>query len=277
MKRIFSLLMLLLFLTFLVPTARAVELPRVIDQAGLLSEQECTALSEKAASLKQAYGMDIIIVTNFSLDGKTPEEYADDYFDENGYENNGILFLLSMEFRDWYISTCGDGIYVLTDYGIQQVVEAALPHLADGQYFQAFDAYLDALVPYLEAFTHQDPIDGKADYSGNYDSGTQEEVVHYKKSSSFGQLVLSSLPIGLIIAAVTVFVMRSVMNTKRPQPAASCYMREHSFNLRRCQDLFLYSNISKIRRQENSSASGGGSSVHHSASGRSHGGGGGKF
>lgn len=276
MKRIFSLLILALLLTFLSPTALAAELPPVIDQAGLLTAQEEASLSKKAAALKEAYGMDIVILTNFSLGGKSPESYADDYYDEHGYGDNGILFLLSMEYRDWYISTCGDGVEALTDYGIQQVGEAALPDLADGRYFEAFDTYLDALVPYLEAYASGTQLDGKADYSGDYYHGTQEEIVYDRKSPSFGQLLLSSLPIGLIISAVAVCIMRTTMNTKRRQGAASCYMRENSFYLRRCQDLFLYSNVSKVRRQENS-ASSGGSSVHHSASGRSHGGGGGKF
>lgn len=276
MKRIICSLVLALFLlTVLAPQARAAEAASVIDQAGLLTEQEIFSLSEKTASLKESYGMDIVIVTNFSLGGKSPEAYADDYYDENGYGDNGILFLLSMEFRDWYISTSGDGIYALTDYGIQQVGEAALPYLADGRYYDAFDAYLDALVPYLENFKQGAPLDGRADDSGDFYHGTQENVVHYRESPSFGRLLLSSLPIGLIVAAVTVLMMRTTMNSKRRQHAAGMYMKENSFYLRRCQDLFLYSSVSKTRRQESTSS--GGSSVHRSSSGRSHGGGGGKF
>lgn len=279
MKRIFSSLLLTVFLLIvLAPAARAAEMPLVMDEAGLLTEQEEAALAEKAAFLRDTYGMDIVILTNSSLEGRTPEVYADDYYDENGYGDDGILFLLSMEFRDWYISTCGDGIYALTDYGIQQVGEAALPYLADGQYYKAFDIYLDALVPYLESFRQGAPMDGKADDSGDFYTGTRDDAVFYEKPPSFWRLLVSSLPIGLITAAAAVLIMRSSMNTKRRQSAAFGYMRENSFYLRRCQDLFLYSSVSKTRRQEtSSSSSGGGSSVHHSSSGRSHGGGGGKF
>ena len=58
---------------------------------------------------------DVIVVTVASLDGKTAESYADDYFDFNGYglgqDRDGILLLLSMEDRDWAISTHGFALF----------------------------------------------------------------------------------------------------------------------------------------------------------------------
>ncbi|MDO5399807.1 MAG: TPM domain-containing protein [Eubacteriales bacterium] len=277
MKRLFSSIFLaVLVLMALAPAARAAEAPLVVDNGALLTAREESALAEKAASLREAYGMDLVIVTAASLNGKTPEAYADDYYDENGYQDDGILFLLSMEERDWYISTCGSGIYALTDYGIQQLGETILPDLADGRYYEAFDRYLDTLASYLDAFRAGTPIDGEADLSGDFYTGTREETVHSVRRSSPGRVLLTSLPIGLIAALVTVLSMRYTMNTKRRQTAAAAYMKDGSFHLRRCQDLFLYSNVSKTRRQE-SSGSSGGSSVHRSSSGRSHGGGGGKF
>ena len=92
--------------------------------------------------------------------------------------------------------------------------------------------------------------------------------------------ILLSLVIGVVVAAVSVLIMRASMNTKRMQYSASDYMNPGSFHLRTQQDIFLYSNVTKVRRQENNNSSGGGgggSSVHTSSSGRSHGGGGGKF
>lgn len=287
MKRTFlSLILCILLVLSLAPGAWAASLSPVIDQAELLTAQQEESLTQKADALRDAYGMDFVIVTNHSLGRKTPEQYADDYFDDNGYGPDGVLFLLSMEQRDWYISTCGDGIYALTDYGIQQLGELAVGYLADGRYYDAFDAYLDALVPYLESFQKGAPIDGQADLSGDFYHGTQEKVVHYgSRTPSAWSRFLRGLPmsmfIGLIAAGVTILILRSSMNTKRRQTAASAYMVDDSFHLRRHRDLFLYSNVSKVRRQQNTSSgsshSGGGSSVHHSSSGRSHGGGGGKF
>lgn len=276
MKRIFLALIFLVLLCSLAVPAAAQSSPFVIDDAALLSSQEEQALERKAAALADTSGMDIVILTVNSLGGKSPEQYADDYYDDHGYGDSGILFLLSMEYRDWYISTCGDAIYALTDYGIQQLGSTAVAYLGQGQYYEAFDAYLDALASSLDSFKNNAPIDGKADYSGDYYHGTQEEVVyHSRPAPTFPSVLPGSLLFGVIAAAVTVLMMRTTMNTKKKQHHAGAYLNRGSFKLSLRQDLFLYSNVKKIRRPDPPST--GGSSVHHSSSGRSHGGGGGKF
>ena len=134
--------------------------------------------------------------------------------------------------------------------------------------------FLDALPQYFEAYENGEPIDGYADYSGDYYHGDQEEVVYYEEE--FTPSVELSVLLGLIVAGISVLIMRSGMNTKRPKRSASDYMQKNSFHMRQQQDLFLYSNLSKVRKQEPKS-SGGGSSVHRSSGGSRHGGGGGKF
>ena len=178
--------------------------------------------------------------------------------------------------RDWYISTKGNAIYALTDYGIQQVGESALPYLKNGDYYGAFNAFLDALPTYFSAYSDGSPIDGYADTSGDYYHGDQEDVVYYEQPRHVN--VWISIVIGAVIGGITVLIMRACMNTKRPQRSAGSYLNDSSYHLRTTQDLFLYSNVTKTRiQQESSSSGGGGSSVHTSSSGSSHGGGGGKF
>ena len=249
----------------------------VIDNADLMSSSEEAALEEKALALREEYGMDVVILTVDSLDGKRPQDYADDYYDYNGYANDGVLFLLSMEERDRYISTKGNAIYALTDYGIQQVGESALPYLKNGDYYGAFDAFLDALPTYFSAYSDGAPIDGTVPTSGDYYHGDQEDVVYYEGQPRRVNILIS-IAIGAVIGAITVLIMRACMNTKRPQRSAGSYLNDSSYHLRTNQDLFLYSNVTKTRiQQESSSSGGGGSSVHTSSSGSTHGGGGGKF
>lgn len=249
----------------------------VIDNADLMSSSEEAALEEKAQALRQEYGMDVVILTVDSLGGQRPQDYADDYYDYNGYANDGVLFLLSMEERDRYISTKGNAVYALTDYGIQQVGESALPYLKNGDYYGAFDAFLDALPTYFSAYSDGAPIDGYADTSGDYYHGDQEDVVYYEGQPRRVNILIS-IAIGAVIGAITVLIMRACMNTKRPQRSAGSYLNDSSYHLRTNQDLFLYSNVTKTRiQQESSSSGGGGSSVHTSSSGSTHGGGGGKF
>lgn len=274
MKKMTSLLLAVLLLSVLVLSVSANSVSYIADDAGLLYSDEIAALEEKAANLSATYGIDAVILTIDSLGGVSAQDYADDYYDHNGYGEDGVLFLLAMEEREWYISTSGTVIYALTDYGIQQLGEGVLPYLSSGSWYEGFTFFLDRLPYYLDAYVSGTPVDGYADYSGDYYHGQQDEVVYYpqEKQPSF----LMSLLIGLAVGGITIAIMRSMMNTKRAQRGASIYLKDGSWNLRMHRDIYLYSNVTKTRRQQ-SSSSGGGSSVHRSSGGRSHGGGGGRF
>ena len=277
-RKISCLLLSILVLCSLMLNVTAEEtLWRIVDNADLLDTAEESALEESARLIRETYNMDVVILTVDTLNGKRPQDYADDYYDEHGYgcgeEKSGLLLLISMEQRDWYISTCGNAIYALTDYGIQCVGEELLNGF--GMSYEAgFRMFLNALPEYFEAYENGSPIDGYADYSGDYYHGDQEEVVYYEEDLS--PSLLLSLIVGIVAAAISVLVMRLGMNTRKPQRSASAYMQQSSYRLSRRQDMFLYSNVTKTRRQENK-PSGGGSSVHRSSGGTRHGGGGGKF
>ena len=81
------------------------------------------------------------VVTVDSLEGKTSQDYADDFYDYNGYgygkDDDGILLLISMEDRDYAITTYGFGITAFTDAGLQYVVNDFKPALSGGRYGNA--------------------------------------------------------------------------------------------------------------------------------------------
>ena len=264
-RKLFSMLLALVFVpVLLIPAQASLMGAQIIDSADLLSDQEMIELESKADRLMDDYGMDVVILTVDSLDGQYVQTKADDFYDENGYGDNGVLFLLAMEEREWYISTSGDAIYALTDYGIQQVGFVMVPYLSQGDYYGAFDVFLDELPMYFDALEKGKPVD------------SYEEVLYYEEDASPSLLV--SLFFGVVAGGLTVLIMRGTMNTKKPQRSAGEYLIQDSYQLNTIQDLFLYSQVQKVRRQESSSGSGGGgSSVHRSSSGRSHGGGGGRF
>ena len=228
-----------------------------------------------ASTLNERYNIYPVIVTVDSLNEIPAQDYADDYYDNTGYGSNGVLFLLAMEEQEWYISTSGTVIYALTDYGIQQIGEESVSYFADGLWFDGFYHFLNTLPAYLNAVENSTQIDGYADYYGSYYHGDQEEILYYEEE--FTPSFLFSLLCGSIVSGIVVLIMRLCMNTKHPERCASVYMKEGSWKLTQHRDIFLYSNISKIKKQDPPESKGGGSSVHHSSSGRSHGGGGGKF
>lgn len=286
-KWIMLFLCLLMLLPSSVPAHAAA--PKIIDDADLLTDQQEAELEEKALALIEQYQMDVVIVTNYSLGGKSSESFADDYYDENGYgigsDASGVLFLLSMEYRDWAISTTGDSIYALTDYGIQTLFSDIAGYLSEDDYYRAFDRYLTELDRYFRAYRDGSPIDGtpgEYDGPGSYHPGTQDEIVKYDNPwQALPRMLLIGLLVGAVAGGIVLLVMISTMRTAKPQSGAKEYMKPGTYELCQRSDVFLYSHVSKSARAESSSGGshGGshGSSVHSSSSGRSHGGGHGKF
>ena len=254
MRKIVILLLLLCLLTALLPAAHGYT-SRVVDDAALLTADEHRQLTEIADQLSEKHNADIVIVTVDSLGHKSAEAFADDYFDDNGYgigsNRSGILLLLSMEYRDWAISTSGNCIRVFSDRKIDSIFNTTRPLLSSGDYFSAFSLYLRQLDKHFDGHTSDNQTD-------------------------FGDIALRfliSLAIGAAAGGITLAVMRSKMNTARPQYGATDYIVKNSYHLHKQLDLYLYSKTTRTRKEHNSS----GSSTHRSSSGRSHGGRSGKF
>ena len=285
MKRLTTLLLTLLMVLALAAPVFAAA-PKIIDNADLLTDAEEADLEAKAQDLADRYDMDVAILTVDSTYGSYIESYADDYYDNNGYgigpDYSGVLLVLAMDTREWAISTCGDAIYALTDYGIEALFRAMATDLSYDEYYAAFDTYLDELPQYFDAFQNGEPIDGyHDDYDGpgSYEPGTRDEVIYYDREPGLGdylRIIFVSLLIGGAVGGIAILIMRGQMNTATAQTGAASYLTEGSFRLNRNLDLYLYSRVNRVRRQENSSR-GGGSGVHRSSGGRSHGGGHGRF
>jgi Beta-propeller domains of methanol dehydrogenase type len=121
-------------------------LNRVVDYADLMTDDEEFALSDRIAAIAAEYEYDVVIVTTNTLGGKSPMEYADDYYDYTGYgygsARTGLLFLLSMEDRDWWISTTGYAISAFWDSTLDNIGESMLDDLGAGNYHSAFNTFL---------------------------------------------------------------------------------------------------------------------------------------
>lgn len=281
MKKIRSIAFSLFLILSLTITVYASDsgLPKVVDNAGLLTGEEAAALADLANDLTDELEIDIIIVTTWSLDGKNAMEYADDYYDQNGYgygaDRSGILLLLAMETREWYMSTCGEAIYIFTDYGLDRLGERMLPYLSEGLYYDAFCVWVNELPGYVDAYRQGTPIDGYAAPDSYYPDGG-EEVVYYGTEFELSpvQSFLIALLIGAVVALVVILIMRSKMNTAKYQSNAVDYLKDGSYHLHHRSDVYLYSRVTKTPKPKNN---GGGSSVHRSSGGMSHGGRGGRF
>ena len=263
----------IIFIIFIVSTSicsvfAASGMPRLVDGADLLSDKEEIELLNKLDEISERQQVDIVVVTVNSLKGASPMEYANNFYDNNGYgfgdENDGILFLISMEERDWYISTTGYGIIAITDAGLEYMSEKFLDDLSEGEFATAFTTFADLCDDFITQ-AHMDK---------SYDVNNLPQ-----KPFWFVGNFLITFGIGFVISLIITGIMKSKLKTVRSQSAADIYVKKGSMQITGKNDLFLYRHVDRRKKPENHPPSNhsSGSHTHTSSSGTRHGGGGGKF
>lgn len=232
MKKVFSLLLCLcLVLSLSLPvSAQSQEYTAVIlidDRADLLSNAQQSKLS--GMSVTADFPFTVVISTVDSIGSMTPEQFANDRYDSITGSNNGILLLVAMQSRDWYILTVGEVHARISDSDCQTMAERFLPALSSGRYYSAFDAFLTDLTSDLD-------------------------------NSYTLPMLLIAAAIGLIAGTVTILIMRGQMKTAKRQRSATGYVKSGSFNLHTHFDFYLYSRVTKTPRPKSTSSGGGGGS-----------------
>lgn len=252
---------------------------RLIDSIGLLTADEQAALGERLDTLSERLNFDFAIVTVDSLDGKTATEYADDFYDYNGYGmngNDGILLLICVggEGRQYAYSVTGRGEDIFLSSDMDRLDEAFLPFLRDSDYNDAFLYFADTAAKIVSESTYNgdDPY-ADYDYTTDPDYGyTTGEKLRQYLFPGFGWLLLA-LAVGVLLAFIVMAGHKSVLKSVRAQAAANSYVVDDSMRLTMDRDLFLYRTVTSTPRNDNNRDS----SSHTGSSGTSHSGRSGSF
>ena len=250
------------------PVLAAGDLPRLVDDADLLTNSEESELLGLLDEISERQQVDVVVVTADTLNGKSPRAYADDFFDYNGYgfgaDYDGILFLVSMEDRDIYISAYGYGSTAITDAACEYILDEVVPEMSDGAYLDGFKTYARMCDTFISQAKSGNP----------YGVGNLP-----KQPFRFGINLAISFGIGIVLALIITGVMAGQLKSVRKLSAADNYVKEDSMRLTQSSDLFLYKHTERHARPKESSSSGSShsSSAHRSSSGRTHTGGGRKF
>lgn len=269
MRMIYGVILLCLLLSFWGNSVYAQE-NKVNDGADLLTEKEETKLQERLEKFVEKYDCDIAVTTVHSTGGKTPARYAEDFYESQGYgvgsEIDGLMLLVSMEERDWYIVTYGTAISAFTDYGIQQIGDIIVEPLGDGKYYKAFAKFADLADTFMKEAENEEPYD----------------IYHeYEEPMPLGLRLLISAVVGLAAAVIVLIILCSQLRSVGYEKTAVDYVKKGSFRLHRQKDLYLYRNVTRTKIEHDTSHSGGGglggSSTHTTSGGHTAGGGGGKF
>lgn len=134
----------------------------IVDDAELFSDYEESEILSAISTYSYEKDFSLAVVTTEFTSGLSSEEYADDYYDffidNQGWQENGLLFLIDMDNRDVWISTCGDCILAYSDSEIESIIDSGYDSLANGN-------YADCILEMTEAARNTDTvIDENDDY-----------------------------------------------------------------------------------------------------------------
>jgi uncharacterized protein len=185
-------------------------------------------------------------------------EYADNYFDKNGYgigENrDGCIFLQVTESRDYWFSTSGRGINILNLTALNKLESDVVPYLKNNYPAGAYRVFIDNWEKFLVLETQ----------GRSYNFFYQYNII----------LVIIASVISLLTGLIIILSWKKQMNTALAKEQADNFIIPGSLVFTQQTDRFLYSTVTKTAKPKSTSSSIG---THMSSSGRSHGGGGGKY
>ena len=255
MKRVLSALFVLFFcLTLSMPSVSALEIPKVTDMAGVLSQEQLEELWDSLFTLQDEYDMTILAVIEEDFYSYDVESSAEDWYAEyghgygNGSGTDGILFYICVNEREYCFYPHGFGNTAFNDDAIAYLKREVEPHLKDGNYYEAIKTYIRLA----------DELIGMA------------KDGHPYKETDWGYVAIvigCAVVLPFLIAYILMKMKLAKMNTAVVNDYAANYEKPGSYHLDMAQDIFLYSRITKVKKETtNTSGSSGGSRSSRSGS-----------
>lgn len=240
---------------------------KVCDFADLLDASEESSLQAECIRVAKAIKCDVVILTVNDAKGKSAMEYADDFYDENGFgydapQGTGVLFLIDMDNREVWLSTCGDAIGYINDARIDLILDNLYGDIVAGEYEAACRSFLNDVEHYNTLSAPSSPSKGSSSYPQTY---------YYNEGVGFNPAI--ALIISVALAMIIVFGMVKGAGG-RVTVGSSTYLNHSSVKIRSQYDRFINKSVSVRYIPPPTSGGGGFSSTHNSSGGISHGGGG---
>lgn len=231
----------------------------VVDEAGVLTENQLEELSRQLDGVRQAYDFDVAVYVEAAMSGTDAQSTADDLYDYTlyGYGENadGILLYISADERVYHFTTHGRGETVFNARGLAYLEEQIVPSLKEGDYYTAFKLYGTHCEELLEMAAQGTPYNES------------------RRSTGYVVVVVAAaLLLPLLVARSMTNKKMKQMKTAVENNYAANYKKPGSMNLSMSRDIFLYSTVTKTEKAKSSDGGG-----HTSSSGEHHGGKGGSF
>lgn len=256
MKKLFTLLLAGLILSLPCGTAVFGIHEQLSDGANLLTDGEEAELLLAMQQVTEDTGAEISLVTLPSLNGDI-EDYANELYDSRAYGigegRDGVLLVISMDPREFWILCNGFAWYAVGSRGVEEITADMTPDLSAGNYAEAFRSYVSDCSYYLNLY-----LDGE-EYEG-------------EDPFDLPSTLLISAAAGLTVGLIYALILKGQLRSVRSRTEANGYVKAGSMTLTRSGDYFMYRNVTRTEIQKSTSSHSG-----SSRGGSARGGGGGRF
>lgn len=129
----------------------------IYDTLGFLSDSEWKSLDTQARRIAEEHkcGVYVVLVDDYTYygDGSVYQATTEVYHNNDfgyGDERNGIIILLSMEYRDYAMFVYGEyAEYAFNSYGQKELENSFLDYFGDDRWYEGISSYLSTCEEYL--------------------------------------------------------------------------------------------------------------------------------
>lgn len=144
----------------------------VVDQAGLLTQEEKLQIESVLRNFKEQKGSQIQVLIVPSLEGSDIESYSIKVVDKwklgNEKTDNGVLFLLALQDRKVRIEV-GQGLEgELTDVKSSRIIRSITPYFKAGKFYTGIATALNEIIQVIDDGTFHNEQDLPQEHGGGF-------------------------------------------------------------------------------------------------------------
>ena len=262
----------------------------VYDQAGVYTASEEKKLQKLCEKVGDKLGLDIVIVTTANLgfgdayasDSKIDwyeSQYAEAFYLNGGFDD-GILYLLDMQYDGIYVTRTGMAEVYMDDGDREEILDAIWDDFLDYDYYEAAESFVDKVEDIVEprlkdkefkALKEAWEAGGYKYYDEFYrDYKTAIREAHKENLFTPFRSMKRCLLCGAIVGAIAVIIVLFNSGSKMTAGART-YMKSGSFRLLQRFDRYTHTTTHSYKVDTTPSGGGGGgggfSSSHRSSFG----------
>lgn len=236
--------------------------PRVVDDAGILTDEQFEKLEEQVERICDDYDFSYVIFIDDDTHGLSKEVYSADFLYFGGYgigdDYSAVCFFLSLEEgnRGWRTTSIGDYQDIFTSdvtYRIDEIVDS---DMRAGNYYKAIKKQAD----YIEKSLKK----GKFETASGFGGGGFGSDSAFR--GFFGWPLIVGIIISLVIMAMVIEDMKQKMRVKVAVNANE-YLKKGSLVIRNKNVNLIYTTVTRTEKSDSSSGGSSYSSGHSSSGG----------